>query len=105
MKTLQNFSTKELHAEIRRREEEEARKLAEERHRVNRIQNEFLSLRGEELMQALNVVHERTSCDDTNLVNGWGSHPSGGPRCLRCALLGGYIEEGWFLQLSLQSHI
>lgn len=50
--------------------------------------------------------HERTSCSDNNIVNGFGSTDSYLPRCNRCAflelLLGDvYIPDGKRLEISV----
>lgn len=70
-----------------RRTEEAAAKAAEkERLRVARARV-IEELVTEEFVNLFQPEHQRTSCSDKNLDNGYGSHSSGGYRCLRCALL------------------
>ncbi len=54
-----------------------------------------------EVLKALAPEHERTSCSDEDLINGWGSHSSGTARCLRCALLQGPVD-GYHFELKIE---
>lgn len=48
--------------------------------------------------------HGRTSCSDSNVVNGFESSPSGIPRCNRCALL--EIVDGiHYLEMKMVAYI
>ncbi len=92
------ISTAALTAELARREREE-REAKEARNAERRIRQ--AAALTPEVIAALAPDHGRTSCSDTNVVNGWGSHSSGGPRCLRCALLEGDIREGFHYELGI----
>jgi hypothetical protein len=54
-----------------------------------------------ERMSALEFVdlfcpeHSRTSCDDQQLQNGWGSYREGGARCNRCGFLDAIQNGSW----------
>lgn len=90
------ISTAELVAELARREREE--REAKERRNAERRIRQAAALTPE-VIAALAPDHERSSCSDMNIVNGWGSHSSGSPRCLRCALLERDIQEGFHYEL------
>jgi hypothetical protein len=95
---VKDISTAALKAEVARREQEE-REAKDARNMERRIRQ--AAALTPEVIAALAPEHGRTSCSDTNLVNGWGSHSSGHPRCLRCALLEGDIREGFHYELGI----
>ena len=88
MPTLKTASDDELRAELKRREEERVA-AAQRAHDAHGAMLRTVLTR--QLVDALRPEHDRTSCSDTNLSNGWDTmdERSGRtmPRCVRCALL------------------
>lgn len=74
----------ELRAELAQREEEHAAELSEatDKHMEN-----LRSVMTKELIDTLRPKHDRTSCADKNISNGFWSNEDDNPRCTRCALL------------------
>jgi hypothetical protein len=80
MNTLTDLSDEELRAELARREKQRELAALE----VARARFATLLQSREALLELM--PHERTSCSDSNPVNGLESAEYG-PRCSRCALL------------------
>ena len=90
---LGQFTDTELEAEMKRRREERERKLREA-HQARYSYGKGLLDDPNSRAIVLKVIdvlhpdHDRTSCSDTNLDNGWGSNGiDSHPRCIRCAIL------------------
>lgn len=49
----------------------------------------------QEIVDWLAPEHGRTSCDDSNIMNGWGTAAYDGCRCNRCALLQAMRTGEW----------
>lgn len=99
---IKSFSREELTAELARREREE-REARRDRNAARRERR--AAALTPEVVAALAPDHERSSCSDLNRVNGWGSHSSGCPRCLRCALLEGTLPEGFHYSLQVEADL
>ena len=77
---ISKFSKEELERELKKREDEENRKIISER-----------EVRFAKLLKYRDILlefipHSRTSCSDDNITNGLYSADYG-PRCVRCGLL------------------
>jgi hypothetical protein len=100
MTNARDLSTEELKVELARREKEaQEAKVAKNAERRQR-QDAALT---KDVIDALAPEHGRTSCSDSNLANGWGSHSSGGARCSRCAMLDGGLPIGFHYTLAIES--
>jgi hypothetical protein len=95
---LKQVDTSALREELDRRQREEEKRREEFNTHRRELQKTVLT---EQVIAALAPEHERTSCSDDELMNGWGSHSSGGARCLRCALLEG-VSEGYHFELKIE---
>lgn len=92
---LAKFTDEEIQAEIKRRADEAAhqkQRAHEAQHsRQAEIEAQIISDLTDEVNDAdIEIIipdHERTSCSDTEVYNGWNTRSDGGPRCKRCALL------------------
>lgn len=106
LKTLTKEELQALKSEIDsiHAQREDDRKKAERK--ANEIWlDKFTTLKRSDL-DLLIPDHERTSCSDNNVENGFGSMDDFLPRCTRCGileLLGGgvYVPEGKRLEISL----
>ena len=87
----------ELVAELARLEAEEAEEAATARRLrwANLLANKAALL-------AVFPEHDRTSCSDDNVANGFYSRSDNGPRCTRCALLEAEEWNGEDFEFSLE---
>jgi hypothetical protein len=79
---LEKFTDAELHEEIRHREELALAKEAI----LHNFQREWL-LKNVDAMLEIVPEHDRTSCYDEHVINGYATTEGGIARCARCALL------------------
>jgi hypothetical protein len=90
MSELTKFTEEQLVVELARRTEE--KKKAEFKKRLDYVDAVNRTLT-QEVVDFLVPEHDRTSCGDGLMVNGFNSSPND-PRCRRCAMLEA-LKHGW----------
>lgn len=83
-KATEGLTDAELQAELQRREAERE-KLRQAAH--DDWQKKFVAVLTLDVIDGLAPGHERSSCSDANISNGFHTRDAGGFRCARCALL------------------
>lgn len=94
MSALTNLSDDELRAELARREKERADAAT-----LVRSERFTTLVRNRDVLLEL-VPHGRTSCSDSNPINGLDSSEHG-PRCTRCALLELGVGDAFLYEFEL----
>jgi hypothetical protein len=99
---LAQYSIDDLKRELLVREQQEKARLRNLHRERSIALAEGLNI---QIIDALVPQHGRTSCDDTNLANGWNSSDEVLPRCNRCALLQALHGKSWPEEFSLHAVI